>query len=152
MNALHLFATFARFPLGKRLFSFLFCLKAPYFGTIRPCFEEVGKGICVVRMRNRWRVRNHLGTVHAIAMCNMAEAAAGLATEISTPRELRWIPKGMTVEYLKKASTNLVATCRFDPAILTAGEHVVPVDVTDANGETVFRARVTMYLSPKKAR
>jgi acyl-coenzyme A thioesterase PaaI-like protein len=150
MNILRTYESLSRFPLGKWFFSRLFCLKAPYFGTIRPYFAELGKGVCVVTMKKRWRVQNHLGTVHAIAMCNMAEAAAGLCTEVSVARELRWIPKKMEVEYLKKAGTHLTATCRIDSALLTAGERVVPVEVNDRAGETVFRARVTMYISPRK--
>jgi len=54
-------------------------------------------------------VLNHIGTVHAIAMCNMAELAGGTMTEVTVPATHRWIPKGMTVEYLKKAETDLIA-------------------------------------------
>lgn len=35
-------------------------------------------------------------------MCNMAELAGGTMTEVTVPSTHRWIPKGMTVEYLKK--------------------------------------------------
>lgn len=34
-------------------------------------------------------------------MCNMAELAGGTMTEVTVPSTHRWIPKGMTVEYLK---------------------------------------------------
>jgi acyl-coenzyme A thioesterase PaaI-like protein len=150
MDALRAFETLSRFPFGKRVFSRAFCFMAPYFGTIRPLFTELQPGLCVVKMRDRRRVRNHLGTVHAIAMCNMAEAAGGLCVEVSVPRGLRWIPKKMEVEYLQKAKGDLTATCRFDPGVLAAGECAVPVDVADVRGEIVFRARITMYLSERK--
>ena len=57
---------------------------------------------CVVFMKKRRAVTNHLKTVHAIAMCNMAELAGGLMTEVSLPQGKRWIPSGMTVKYLKR--------------------------------------------------
>src|SRR3546814_8551637 len=41
-------------------------------------------------------------SVHAIALCNAAELAGGMMTEVSIPSGARWIPKGMTVEYLAK--------------------------------------------------
>ena len=44
-----------------------------------------------------------IGTVHAIALCNLAEFVGGLTCEVSIPRDMRWIPKGMDVRYLKKA-------------------------------------------------
>ena len=40
-------------------------------------------------------------------MCNMAELAAGTMTDVTVPGNYRWIPKGMTVEYLAKAETDL---------------------------------------------
>lgn len=51
---------------------------------------------------------NHIGTVHAIAMCNMAELAGGTMTEVTVPSTHRWIPKGMTVEYLKRQKQTLL--------------------------------------------
>ena len=58
-------------------------------------------------MRKRRAVQNHIGTVHAIAMCNLAEMAAGTLTEISIPASMRWLPKGMQVQYLRKAETDV---------------------------------------------
>ena len=60
-------------------------------------------------MTKRRAVTNHIGTVHAIAMCNLAELAAGTMTEISIPPSMRWLPKGMAVEYLKKAESDVEA-------------------------------------------
>jgi acyl-coenzyme A thioesterase PaaI-like protein len=150
MNVLALYQNLSRWPVGKRLFSWFFCFKAPYFGTIRPYFEELAAGRCVVRIKKRRAVLNHLGTVHAIAICNMAEAAGGLCVEASLPRNMRWIPAGMTVKYLKKASTDLVAVCELNPQSLIAGENLVEVNVTDLTGQNVLHALITMHISEKK--
>jgi uncharacterized protein (TIGR00369 family) len=150
MNVLKLYQTLSRYPFGRRAFSMLFCLKAPYFGTIRPYFAELSSGRCVVTMSNRRSVHNHIGTVHAIAMCNLAEATAGTCVEASLDRSLRWIPAKMQVEYLKKATTDLKAVCETVPAELVAGENRVTVNVFDTNNERVFVAQITMFISPRK--
>lgn len=150
MNVLKLFQLFSKWPLGKKIFSWLFCLKAPYFGSIKPRFETIESGRCIVKMKKRRAILNHLGTVHAIAMCNLAEAAGGLCLEATLDRSRRWIPKGMRVEYLKKATSDLTAYCEFDPAGLSLGENEIEVNVFDRAGEKVFRAFITMYVSERK--
>ena len=86
-------------PFGKKLFSMYVCFRAPYFSSISPTFTALSDGYAEVTINNRRKVRNHLGTVHAIAMCNMAELAGGTMTEVSIPRSMRWIPNGMEVKY-----------------------------------------------------
>jgi acyl-coenzyme A thioesterase PaaI-like protein len=141
----------SRLPGGKWLFSRLVCRKAPYFASIRPSVTELRSGRAEVRMRRRHAVLNHIGTVHAIAMCNMAELAAGMVTEATIPDTHRWIPKGMTVDYLQKANTDLraVAELEFLPALGDSVEIPVTVEVFDGHGEAVLRAAIRMWLSRK---
>ena len=138
-------------PLGKALFSRIVCFKAPYFGTISPRFEELRPGHARVSMRKRRKVTNHIGTVHAIAMCNLAELAAGTMTEVSIPASMRWLPKGMTVEYLKKASGGIQAVATLPEVAEGAGRDVpATVEMKDDAGELVCRATITMWVSPRK--
>ena len=150
-GTLALWQRFAAKPLGKRVFSRLVCLKAPYFGSIRPRFVTLRPGYSEVSMRKRRSVLNHIGTVHAIAMCNMAELAGGTMTDVTIPRSHRWIPKGMTVEYLKKATTDLtaVATPAAEPDWSGPGDYEVNVEVRDRAQEVVFRAVITMWVTPR---
>jgi acyl-coenzyme A thioesterase PaaI-like protein len=138
-------------PGGRWLFARLVCHRAPYFATIRPAIAELRPGRCEVRMHKRRAVENHLGTVHAIAICNMAELAAGLVSDVTVPATHRWIPKGMTVEYLRKAETELRAVAELDllPTLGTKAEVPVYVNVFDAAGETVFRATIRMWVSAR---
>ena len=69
---------------------------APYFQTIDPVFVDLKPGYAELTFANQKKVHNHLGTVHAIAMCNAAELVAGMMAEVSIPENLRWIPVGMT--------------------------------------------------------
>ncbi|MEQ1802331.1 MAG: hotdog fold domain-containing protein [Gammaproteobacteria bacterium] len=151
-SVLAMWGRLAPLPGGKWLFSRLICLKAPYFSSVRPHFVALRAGRCEVAIRKRRAVTNHLGTVHAIAMCNMAELAAGIMTEATVPGTHRWIPKGMSVEYLKKAGSDLRAVAELAevPVFGAAGELPVPVSVTDRQGEEVFRAVIRMWISPRK--
>lgn len=146
----------SKLPLGARAFTRMVCLKAPYFGSIRPLFVELAPGHCVAVVKKHRAVTNHLGTVHAIALCNLAELAAGIMLEASVPPAThRWIPKGMTVSYLKKAATDVRAVARFatQPDYGNAGAEV-PAQVTiyDRGGDAVFEAEIRMWVSPKPAR
>ena len=139
-------------PLGKALFSRFVCFKAPYFASISPRFEELRPNFARVSMGKRRGVTNHIGTVHAIAMCNLAEIAAGTMTEITIPRTMRWLPKGMQVEYLRKAETSVEATATVGEVPDGAARDVpVQVEVKDRSGQIVCRATITMWVSPRKA-
>jgi acyl-coenzyme A thioesterase PaaI-like protein len=139
-------------PGGKWLFSKLVCWKAPYFSSIAPRIEVLEPGRCVATIKHRRAVTNHIGTVHAIALCNLAEFTGGLACDVSIPASMRWIPKGMTVSYLKKAAGTMraVATPAFAPREAAQG-YELPFEVVVENpaGEAVFKATIAMWVSPK---
>ena len=154
-SILSLYRRMARWPAGRWLFARAVCFKAPYFGTIAPRFLRLEPGRCEIEIRDRRRVHNHLGSVHAIALCNLAELAAGLMTDASLPPTLRWIPKGMTVEYLAQARGTMHAVATADIEVIDAGhgyELPVSVLVSDPSGAAVARARITMWVSPRPAR
>lgn len=151
-SALSLHRHLSPLPLGIWLFSRLVCFKAPYFGTIKPRIDVLEPNRCEAVIEDRRGVHNHIGTVHAIALCNLAELTAGLMTDASIPTAMRWIPKGMQVEYVKNAVGRLrgMATPEFTPHEAVAGyELPVNVQVRDRADEIVFRARITMWVSPR---
>lgn len=60
----------------------------------------------------------------------------------------------MSVEYLKKAATDLRAVAEFESELrpgVEAAEVPVIVQVLDASDEVVFRATIRMWVSPRKA-
>jgi acyl-coenzyme A thioesterase PaaI-like protein len=150
-RVLSLWQRWEKLPAGKWFFSALVCIKAPYFSSIKPRFDELRPGYCKLHIKKRRAVLNHINTVHAIAMCNMAELAAGVMMDVTIPRSHRWIPKGMTVEYLKKAQSDLhaIATLDAQPECGAAAEVPVTVNVVDEQQQTVVRAVITMWVSPK---
>ena len=149
-RALGMFRRLGGSAPGRWLFSRLVCRSAPYFSTIAPLIEELEPGRCVVRLRQHRAIQNHIGTVHAIALCNAAELAGGLATDATIPDAMRWIPKGMTVRYLKKALGELRATASV-PVVADGPAHELHalVEVRDAGNDIVFDADITMWVSPK---
>ena len=149
-NFLELYDKITRLPFGKFFFNKGIGIVAPFFGKIRPNIIRLEPYSCEVQMKDRWGVRNHIGTVNAGAMCTLAELTGGLAMDASLPAHLRWIPKNMSVEYLCKAKGMLTATCTFDEDVIQEGETVLPVVVGNEKDEKVFVAEITFHISKKR--
>jgi acyl-coenzyme A thioesterase PaaI-like protein len=135
-------------PWGRQAFSILFAQKAPYFWTVRPQVRDVRPHHAELSIRKRRAVQNHIGTVHAIAVCNGLEAAMGLLAEATTPPGRRWIPKGMHVSYLAKSTTDLLCTADTDPGDWTdVGDVPVRVRAVRTDGTVVVEGVITIYVS-----
>ena len=141
-----------RIPFGRAIFAILVGYSAPFFRTIKAKFIEFKPAYCETQIRDRWGVRNHLGTINAGALCSLAEMTGGLALDSVVPNNLRWIPSGMTVSYLKKATGVVTAVSKFDPSIVISGDVLIPIVVSNESGEPVFNAQITFYLSEKPPR
>lgn len=154
-KAIKTFNSLKGIPFGKKIFSYIICSKAPYFKTIRPLFVELEPGKCVIFMKKRKSVTNHLKTVHAIAMCNLVELAGGLCTDVSIPEGIRWIPKGMTVEYLALAKTDLLGVCNIDVEKIKvwdlSKDYPAEVNLYDTSDKIVMRGVINIHLSQKRA-
>jgi hypothetical protein len=102
-------------------------------------------------VRKWWGVHNHIGTVHVIAVANGLEMAMGALAEATIPDHLRWIPKGMELEYLAMSDSTLLATADSDPSDWEQpGEIAVRVQATRADGTVVVRGVIRLHLSAKK--
>ena len=140
-------------PFGKRAFSMMFARKAPYFRTVRPQVRDVRPHHAELTIALRRSVQNHLGTLHAIAVCNGLEAAMGLLAEATTPTGRRWIPRGMQVSYLAKSTTDLLCVAETDPSDWAeVGDVPVRVRAVRTDGTVVVEGVITLYVSEKPAR
>ena len=133
--------------LGPEMFSKAVAGVARYFSTIDPEFIALAPGFAEVRIKNQKKVHNHIGTIHAIALCNGAELVAGVCTDVSIPAGAKWLPVAMSVQYLAKATTDVrVLTQAENLDWNTQGNLEVPVAAFDTNGTQVFSAVITMKI------
>ncbi len=139
-------------PGGKTLFSLMVGWMTPYSGTLGARVSELEPGWCRVTLRDRRRVRNHLASVHAMALANVAEMASGLAVLVGLPPGIQGIVTGFSISYLKKARGLLTAECRVRGLNVTAEqEYEAPVEITDAQGDVVAHATARWRLRPVPA-
>lgn len=139
-------------PGGKQIFTSAICFAARYTGSIRPRVVSLERGRCVAEMNDTPRVRNHLRSVHAIALTNLAELAGNVALSYTLPNDARFIVAGLSIEYLKKARGKITAEGRA-PDITTSErkEYDVHVDMRDESGVIVAKAILKSLVGPKPA-
>jgi len=140
-------------PGGAWLFSKLLARQVRYTGTVQPRIVELRPGYARAEMRDRPIVRNHLQSVHAVALVNIAEVVSGLAMLTALPPHLRGIVTGISIEYTKKARGTLSAESTLVlPPISEQIELALPSIVTDAAGDVVARATVRWLVGPARTR
>lgn len=137
-------------PGGRTVFSKAIGFMAPYTGTIRPHVAELREGYSRVEMEDRRRVRNHLNSIHAMALTNLGEVASGLAVVYSLPDHMRGILTGFEIAYEKKARGTLSAEADLVlPDFEGEQEFEVPVTTRDEDHEVVTRATAKWLIGPK---
>jgi acyl-coenzyme A thioesterase PaaI-like protein len=133
------------------VFSTLLGWVVPYSGTIGASVVALRPGFARIEMRDRRRVRNHLRSIHAIALVNLAELSTGLALNVGLPDDARGILKSIRIDYLKKARGRITAVCTCEPPE-TSDEAVIEVvgELTDTAGDIVARATALWLVGPSR--
>ncbi len=138
-------------PGGKAIFSRLLGLIVPYTGSIGARVEEARPGYARVTLRDRRRVRNHLRSVHAVALVNLAELATGLALNFGLRADTRSILVGLSIEYHRKARGRL--TAQAEAPVLESNEErdiTVRTEIRDEAGEVVASAEARWKVGPRR--
>jgi len=142
-----------KLPLGKRCFAWSIKWFVPYSGALGAVVEELRPGHCVVRLDERRGVRNHLRSVHALALANLGELVSGLAMLTQMSNQVQGIVVRIDTRYEKKARGRLMAECRYELAPVTEQrEETIEAVIRDTAGETVATVMVTWTLRPRTAK
>jgi acyl-coenzyme A thioesterase PaaI-like protein len=136
-------------PGGQWLFAQLFGLMVPYSGSVRPRIRVMAPGHAEVEIPDRRSNRQHLGSVHAIALMNAAEQASGLAMLAGLPEGVRGIVTNISMQYLKKARGTIRAVSKVAVPVVTADtDFDVMAECLNQQGEIVARATIRWRLGP----
>lgn len=140
---------FSKTGVGKAVFNRLFHFYVPYTGSIHPEIQELRPGYARVQVKDRKKIRNHLNSIHAAALMNLAEAASGLAFVCGLPKDAKAIVIEFTVEYKKKARGTLTAECNCEvPRTSQEASYTVQAEVKDENGDVVAIGRAKWLVRP----
>ncbi|GAA0816071.1 hotdog fold domain-containing protein [Colwellia asteriadis] len=148
-KTLSLYHKLQKYPFGKKIFSIIVSRIAPYFATISPYISELSPNQCTCLIKKRKKVFNHIKTVHVIAICNGLEMAMGVMAESSIPKHLRWIPKGMTVDYTAKAGSDIRCVAKVNAEDWQPGDMLVNITAYDENDVVVVKGTIKLWISEK---
>jgi acyl-coenzyme A thioesterase PaaI-like protein len=146
---LRLWRRLSPLPGGQWLFARIFGFLVPYSGSVAPRIRVLEPGRAEVEIPDRRSNRQHLGSVHAIALLNAAEQASGLAMLAGLPDGIRGIVTAISMQYFRKARGTIRAISNVDvPSVTTDIEVDVTADCVDREGTVVARAIVRWRLGP----
>jgi acyl-coenzyme A thioesterase PaaI-like protein len=151
VRLLRLWRTLSPLPGGQWLFAQIFSLMVPYSGSVGPRVRVLEPGHAEVEIPDRRSNRQHLGSVHAIALLNVAEQASGLAMLVGLPDGIRAIVTQISMQYLKKARGTIRAVSSVAIPVVTADTEIdVSADCLDREGTVVARATVRWRVGPTR--
>ncbi len=140
---------FYRLPAGPWLFSQILKWKVPYSGSIGAQVIELRPGYARLVLADRKKVRNHLNSIHAIALTNLGELTSGLALNALLPSDVQGIVVEVTTQYLKKARGPL--SCESEVSLPDISDTIttnVQAIIKDREGDIVSTTIVSWRLSP----
>jgi len=147
---LKLYEKISSWPFGQWLFSKIIGFNAPYFNSIDARIIVLNANHCECVVKKKRRVHNHIKTVHAIAVCNGLELAMGMMAEASIPNHLRWLPKGMNVDYVARAASDIRCVATVSQDSWQPGDVHVKVTAFDAHDVEVVTGYIKLWVSERK--
>jgi MFS family permease len=87
--------------------------------------------------------------LYVIAIANGLKMAMGAMAEASVPAHLRWLPKGMTLEYSAKAVNDIRCVAEVEPSAWQAGNLIVPVVAYDEQDTVLVKGTITLWITEK---
>jgi acyl-coenzyme A thioesterase PaaI-like protein len=126
-----------------------------FAGTSGIQYNTVSAQKIIITLRNRPKVQNHIGQIHAAATALLAETATGLMLGMHLPDHKTPLLKTLHIDYIKRSQGNQQAVATLPQEALNSilndakGTVVIPVVVKDAVGTEVIVANMTWAWIPK---
>jgi acyl-coenzyme A thioesterase PaaI-like protein len=137
-------------PGGYFVFSRIIAAKIPYSATIGARIVVLKPGYAKLILKDKKSIRNHLNSIHAIALTNFGEFTSGLALNTGLPANVRGIVIHIGTDYVKKARGTLVAECRCElPEVTMDMEYTVEAVIKDQEQDVVAKVKVLWRLGLK---
>lgn len=144
-------------PLNNITFSRLFGSVVKFAGHSDVEFIEMDPQRVKLRMKNKRKLQNHIGSVHAVAMSLLAESASGSIVALNLDADKLALCKGMYVDFTRRTAKGEI----FAEATLTdeqvelinstpKGETEVKTVVTDCKGENPVEVKMVWAWVPAK--
>lgn len=130
--------------------------KIKYAGHSGIRFEELTDKKCVVSIKNKKKVQNHIGGVHAAAMALLAETATGFVFGMNVPGDKLPLIKKMDIDYVKRSTGDMRAIAELSDEQIAKiqseekGEVTVPVIITDEANVEPIKANMTWAWTAKR--
>lgn len=134
-------------PGGRFIVGRIIARQIPYSATIGARLVVLEPGYARFVLKDRKSIRNHLDSIHAVALTNFGELTSGLALNSGLPANVRAIVTRITTEYVKKARGTLVAECRCDlPTVTEDMDYPIEAVITDQEQDVVAKVKVMWRL------
>lgn len=122
------------------LLSLLFGRAVKFAGTAAVQVEQLDQRRARLKLRNKTKVQNHIGSVHAAATALLGESASGFLLGMHVPDDKIPLLKSMQIQYLKRSTGHLMASAELDDSQITLlqtaekGEVSIRVTIKDQLG------------------
>jgi uncharacterized protein (TIGR00369 family) len=127
-----------------------------FTGTAGVTVESLTEDKAVITLKNKKRVQNHIGSVHAVASVLIAESATGYLIGMNVPDTSVPVIKTIKADYTKRAKGDMKAVATLtkkqisEIQSLEKGETTVKVTVTDAENKEPITMEMVWAWTPKK--
>jgi len=119
----------------------LFCSQVHFANTSKVKILSINKNKVVMTIKNRKKVQNHIGGVHALAAGLLAESASGIVFGLNIPDSCLPLIKTIKLDYKKRMQGDLLAVATLpdnDIAKMNSsdkGNLLVSVTITDETSQ-----------------